>query len=652
MIAGLRLRITMLNAIFYSNGYCRFYGLRRLLAGGVCNLVFLLAVGFLFAVNPVQSAELRDLDRDGVADKHDNDQDNDGLLNQAEGYQSVNRAALSTADSYWSAAIAGPVDQISGSRFDYRLLDETGAHVIDFAGAIQSTTTMVTWSVHENLPKIRNQSEGLTVVQWKFLDADNGRLTNVDIDLNVGDLDADRLESLIVPLDSIVGYSVSRNSSLKVTGGGAEQVVLSASEGSEDARDASVTLHLRGVSEITLGYQNSVNQEPVDGVVNNAAGFRHEFNPSVLASYTQVDTSEDTDSDGIPDHRDLDSNNDGINDVEALVAADLDEDGMADGAVGSDGVVQVIDSREAIIVSSGTANTAPVQNLADDDHDGILDLFDANSKQFGEGDTDTDGDRLSDQVEVSIGTAIDNPDTDGDGVSDADEVNVYQTDPLSSSSAQAGSTDLTDSDKDGLTDKLEGMGDADQDGVPNLYDIDSDNDGIADIVEAGGVDQNGDGMVDGNTSKLVPLVLQGADFDGDGTANYIDLDSDQDSVSDLRESGGVDADRDGRVDDFVDQNGDGWADVYFGATLVWIDTDNDGNPDVLDRHQPTVNVLQDDEPTAVENSQSFQTGIQGNPGCVLILDPVNREYTLLLLLLIAVAGLFYRRSCVMMMGKN
>ena len=39
--------------------------------------------------------------------------------------------------------------------------------------------------------------------------------------------------------------------------------------------------------------------------------------------------------------------------------------------------------------------------------------------------------------------------------------------------------------------------DLDGDGVPNSLDLDSDNDGINDVIEAGGVDANIDGIADG-----------------------------------------------------------------------------------------------------------------------------------------------------------
>ncbi|HYK57166.1 MAG TPA: hypothetical protein VEV15_11915, partial [Flavisolibacter sp.] len=66
---------------------------------------------------------------------------------------------------------------------------------------------------------------------------------------------------------------------------------------------------------------------------------------------------------------------------------------------------------------------------------------------------------------------------------------------------------FTDINGDGVNDKF----DSDLDGVPNFLDRDSDNDGIPDVVEAGGVDANGDGMIDNYT-----------DTDGDGLSQNVD----------------------------------------------------------------------------------------------------------------------------------
>ena len=68
-----------------------------------------------------------------------------------------------------------------------------------------------------------------------------------------------------------------------------------------------------------------------------------------------------------------------------------------------------------------------------------------------------------------------NPDNDGDGVSDScDE----------------------DDDNDGILDSNELASDTDGDGTIDSFDTDSDNDGCYDVTESGGVDSNGDGVLD------------------------------------------------------------------------------------------------------------------------------------------------------------
>ncbi len=123
--------------------------------------------------------------------------------------------------------------------------------------------------------------------------------------------------------------------------------------------------------------------------------------------------------------------------------------------------------------------------------------------------------------------------------------------------------------------------DTDGDGIPDYFDKDSDNDGIPDVIEAGGVDANGDGIIDNycdtdgdgfsqnvdanNTGAAGSGVGLGApDFDGDGVPNSIDLDSDNDGIPDLVESYGADVNNDGRIDVFADTDDDGWSNQYDG----------------------------------------------------------------------------------------
>ncbi|RDK82535.1 hypothetical protein C8D94_1202, partial [Marinirhabdus gelatinilytica] len=51
----------------------------------------------------------------------------------------------------------------------------------------------------------------------------------------------------------------------------------------------------------------------------------------------------------------------------------------------------------------------------------------------------------------------------------------------------------TDGDGDGVCDTIDPAFDFDQDGVPNHFDLDADNDGIYDVTENNGTDTDNDG---------------------------------------------------------------------------------------------------------------------------------------------------------------
>ncbi|HTF06173.1 MAG TPA: gliding motility-associated C-terminal domain-containing protein [Bacteroidia bacterium] len=268
------------------------------------------------------------------------------------------------------------------------------------------------------------------------------------------------------------------------------------------------------------------------------------------------EASGDTDGDGIPDSLDLDSDNDGIPDVIEAGGTDNDGDGIIDGFT---------DTNNDGLDDNTAANPLPVP---DTDGDGIPDVTDLDSDNDGitdvteAGGTDTNGDGIIDGY----------TDTDGDGLSD-------NVDPNN------GGTPLPTPDTDG-------------DGVNDMLDLDSDNDGITDVTEAGGVDANGDGVIDGYTDtdgdglsdNVDPnnggTPLPTPDTDGDGINDMLDLDSDNDGIVDVVEAGGTDANGDGIIDGYVDTDGDGLSDNVDpnngGTPLPTPDTDNDGNVDYLD----------------------------------------------------------------------
>lgn len=177
-------------------------------------------------------------------------------------------------------------------------------------------------------------------------------------------------------------------------------------------------------------------------------------------------------------------------------------------------------------------------------------------------------------------------DTDGDGVPDHIDLDDDNDGILDS---------VEDENSDGDGDPTTNPTDTDSDGIPDYLDLDSDNDGIPDIIEAqtttGYVAPNADTPTDYTTNNGVNSALLGGltpeDTDGDGTPDYLDLDSDNDGIFDINESGSglVDADTDGRTDGTVGVNGldntldSGGTDDYTDVNGSFDDTQTDNFTD-------------------------------------------------------------------------
>ena len=155
----------------------------------------------------------------------------------------------------------------------------------------------------------------------------------------------------------------------------------------------------------------------------------------------------DTDSDGIGDWREVDSNNDGINDIVGTTFESEDTDG--------DGVVNDITDTDGDGIAEGVDQLDGFGTGADADLDGISNDTEGGADIDGDGlpnylDTDSDNDGIPDSIEV--GPDLTMPlDTDGDGMPDFID---------------------TDSDNDGIDDILEGNNDFDNDGIPDYIDVD------------------------------------------------------------------------------------------------------------------------------------------------------------------------------------
>ncbi|MEP7256590.1 MAG: T9SS type A sorting domain-containing protein, partial [Ferruginibacter sp.] len=247
----------------------------------------------------------------------------------------------------------------------------------------------------------------------------------------------------------------------------------------------------------------------------------------------------------------------------------------------------------------------------DKDKDGITDFVESNmANAF----TDANGNGVINAydptyVDPTFGAYKDNnndyidDDFQADGDSDNDGIPNY---------LDATFPGRVDTNGDGVDDRF----DTDKDGIINMLDLDSDNDGIPDVVEAYGVDVNGDGKIDNFTdtdgdglSQNVDVNNTGAnntglglgkpDLDGDGVPNYLDLDSDNDGIPDVVETGGPDANNNGIIDGFIDANGDGLHDGYINGTALLI-TGTDGNGDGKADTWPNKNLDRDLRPNAYD----------------------------------------------------
>ncbi|MCK8523545.1 Ig-like domain-containing protein [Aquimarina sp. D1M17] len=180
------------------------------------------------------------------------------------------------------------------------------------------------------------------------------------------------------------------------------------------------------------------------------------------------------------------------------------------------------------------------------------------------GTNDIDGDGSSDQADL---------DDDNDGILDTDE-NTLNVDPsgdadgdliLNFEDADNNGTATppvcSDFDLNGICDTLDPAFDFDGDNVSDHLDLDSDNDGIYDVVEAGGTDADSNGEADGapgTTAGAIGIpVSAGTGLTPTettpGTPDYLNLDSDNDGCSDANEA-------------YSDANADGGDGGQFGVS--------------------------------------------------------------------------------------
>lgn len=189
----------------------------------------------------------------------------------------------------------------------------------------------------------------------------------------------------------------------------------------------------------------------------------------------------DTDKDGTPDFRDLDSDGDSI--------------------------------RDLVEAGDGDVATAPL----DSDKDGTPDFRDLDSDgndrdDFLEGAEDLDGDGVGNFADL---------DNDGDAIEDIAELGPNPS--VAVDTDNDGTPDLHDLDSDGdaIADVFETGADFDRDGIANFRDLDSDDDCRPDRLERG-------------------AEQEPRDNDRDRRYDFVDRDSDNDGVADRNEDANCD----------------------------------------------------------------------------------------------------------------
>ena len=504
--------------------------------------------------------------------------------------------------------------------------------------------------------------------------------TDGDGEADVFDTDSDN--------DGIPDFNESNASGLDTDGDGIDDAfdvdqtggTDSNGDGIDDA--ALVDTDSDGIAD---AYDRDSDNDLVPDALENELGLA--LRQNIDLSRLLMEMTSDFDGDGVEDYRDNDSDQDGITDRAESLVSDTDSDGDqivdafdVDITSGTDANLDGIDDN--VSLQNSDNDQSPDMFDLDSDNDGLSDVTEA-------GFNDTDQNALLDEADVATDTPqstdnddipdyldrdsdddgtfdilsgggasldidgdgqIDNAtDTDGDGLVDSvdEEQNQFGNAPDRDGDGIASSTDRDD-DGDGIADVVEGTLDNDQDGLINANDRDSDGDGLTDQFEAnrpaplgqdadsdgiddrydvdfaGGNDANGDGISD---------AFSVVDTDGDGQPDYLDTDSDNDGISDLREQinvvlSGQDTDGDGLDDAIdvdqtsgVDANGDGMDDSVFinddidgDGVLAFrdLDTDGDGildanedgdfnNDGIDDRIQAEIKV----EPTFSSGSSSF-----------------------------------------------
>ena len=376
--------------------------------------------------------------------------------------------------------------------------------------------------------------------------------------------------------------------------------------------------------------------------------------------FIEEDTLTDNDSDGVSDFCDLDDDNDGILDTEegagtitcsatTTIAGTVADDG---GGNGVDNPNRIVDGNASSVATLNRSGEYIVLNLGSVFNEGTEITFDWSTNS-------------ASNIEIRIASLNDGTFISGGGYNSlrptiSNGNNSDNTVYTTTSNTQYIQIEITN--RDGGRIEMEEATitntclrgadrDSDTDTIADALDLDSDNDGIPDNVEAqttiGYIAPNNDnaatyiannGVNSAYLGGLTPINTDGID-----DADYLDLDSDNDILFDIVESGSglMDGNTDGRTDSAVGNNGldnlidtadtyadvngiindpttnfpDDDGDVLIGGDVDYrdnttgIDTDGDGIIDTVDLDDDNDGILD-----TVENSAAVVSSVPTSSG--------------------------------------
>tara|TARA_R100000306_G_scaffold62532_1_gene72203 strand:+ start:49511 stop:52255 length:2745 start_codon:yes stop_codon:yes gene_type:complete len=563
-----------------------------------------------------------DADGDGVPDFLDrsSDEDGDGIPDVFEGSEDTDKDRLVDALDTDSDRDGIPDSIEAGLTAEQLAADADGDGIIDLFDADQSTV------LDANADGVIDSysfpdADGDEIPDYKEKDSDNdGIPDHIEFGFSGLDSDSDGIDDAI---------DVDATGGLDLDGDGVDDAARAFDSDRDNLPDyRDLDSDNDGIADLIEVFQSF--EALADA---NKNGVQDLFDAGVSMGLIRVDANDDgiddtnrlpdTDGDGVPDFRDLDSDNDGIFDVVEGGGRDVNQDGLLDSAALL--VTAPPDTDNATDFDSPDERSGPdyrdVDSNGDFDGTAGYDIagtpfasFDANNDGRIDLTIDADRDGIDDSVDRGLGEFGNGGDADGDGLFNDEDA---------------------DDDNDGLPDIFEGEVDTDGDGIVDRLDRDSDNDGLEDSREANlapalNMDSNGNGLddaydiavngssdADGNgLDDNVPLI----DTDGDGIEDRLDSDSDGDTISDREEQSGLvffgrDIDRDG-IDDAVDvdqtkgvdENMNGIDDRYDRV----IDTDGDGAENYRDRDSDN-DGIEDGFENADFNKDGIPDRLQVNP---------------------------------------